>query len=169
MNSLRGAPGRRHRSRIARRAGGCPRAARPARGAGAALQIASSASLRGYPYVSAYAATKHALLGWTRSAALECAPRGVAVSAICPHYVDTPMTERSIETMAEKTGRTEEDLRAFVAGQNPGGVLVTPDEVAEVAMELLGSGRGGVVVELTGADRTIVEEGVALAAREAPC
>ncbi|MEM9381633.1 MAG: SDR family oxidoreductase [Planctomycetota bacterium] len=139
------------------------------RGAGAALQIASSASLRGYPYVSAYAATKHALLGWTRSAALECAPRGVAVSAICPHYVDTPMTERSIETMREKTGRSEEDLRAFVAGQNPGGRLVTPDEVAEVALELLSSDRGGVVVELTGAERTVVEDGVALAVREGSC
>ena len=121
--------------------------------------------LQGYPYVSAYAASKHALLGWTRAAALECAPKGVAVSAICPHYVDTPLTDRSIETMKSKTGRSEDDLRAFVASQNPGGVMVTPDEVAEVALDLLTASRGGVVVELPGGERKTLEEGVALAAR----
>lgn len=135
------------------------------RGGGAILQVASSASLRGYPYVSAYAASKHALLGWTRSAALELAPKGVAVSAVCPHYVDTPLTDRSIETMKEKTGRSDEELRAFVANQNPGGVLVTPDEVAHVALRLLRADRGGVVVELPGGEAITLEEGVALAAR----
>ncbi|MEM9802598.1 MAG: SDR family NAD(P)-dependent oxidoreductase [Planctomycetota bacterium] len=135
------------------------------RGGGAILQVASSASLRGYPYVSAYAASKHALLGWTRSAALELAPKGVAVSAVCPHYVDTPLTDRSIETMKEKTGRSDEELRAFVANQNPGGVLVTPGEVAHVALRLLRADRGGVVVELPGGEAITLEEGVALAAR----
>lgn len=135
------------------------------RGRGGVVQIASSASLQGYPYVSAYAASKHALLGWTRSAALECAPKGVGIHAICPHYVDTPLTDRSIESMKAKTGRSEDDLRAFVASQNPGGVMVTPEEVAEVTLELLRSDRGGVVVELPGGDRRTIEEGVALAAR----
>lgn len=135
------------------------------RGRGRVVQVASSASLRGYPYVSSYVASKHALMGWTRSAALECAPRGVGVSALCPHYVDTPMTDRSIEVMREKTGRTEEDLRAFLAGQNPGGAFVTVDEVASAAMELLRSDRSGVVYELIGGSTAVIEEGVLIGAR----
>lgn len=131
-------------------------------GAGRVVQIASSASLKGYPYVSAYAASKHALLGWTRSAGLELAPKGVGVSAVCPHYVDTPLTDRSIEAMKEKTGRDEGDLRSFVASQNPGGVLVTPDEVADATLDLIVEDRGGVVVELVGGGSRVVDEGVAL-------
>ena len=121
----------------------------------------SSAALQGYPYVSAYSASKHALLGWSRSAALECAPKGVAISTVCPHYVDTPLTDRSIETMREKTGRSEEDLRAFVASQNPSGVIVRPEQVAEVTADLLGSDRSGVVIELTGTAPITLDEGVA--------
>ena len=136
------------------------------RGHGRVVQIASSAALQGYPYVSAYAATKHALLGWSRSAALECAPKGVAISTVCPHYVDTPLTDRSIETMREKTGRSEEDLRAFVASQNPSGVIVRPEQVAEVTADLLGSDRSGVVIELTGDAPVTLEEGVACASSE---
>ncbi len=135
------------------------------RGRGRVVQVASSASLQGYPYVSAYVASKHALMGWTRSVALECAPKGIGVSALCPHYVDTPMTDRSIETMREKTGRSEEDLRAFLAGQNPGGALVTVDEVAEAAMDLLRSDRSGVVHELIGGSTAVIEEGVPIGAR----
>ncbi|MEC7232631.1 MAG: SDR family NAD(P)-dependent oxidoreductase [Planctomycetota bacterium] len=137
-----------------------------ARGYGRVVQIASSAALGGYPYVSAYSASKHALLGWSRSAALECAPKGVAISTVCPHYVDTPLTDRSIETMREKTGRSEEDLRAFVASQNPSGVIVRPEQVAEVTADLLGSDRSGVVIELTGDAPVTLEEGVACASSE---
>lgn len=137
-----------------------------ARGYGRVVQIASSAALQGYPYVSAYSASKHALLGWSRSAALECAPKGVAISTVCPHYVDTPLTDRSIETMREKTGRSEEDLRAFVASQNPSGVIVRPEQVAEVTASLLGSDRSGVVIELTGDAPVTLEAGVACASSE---
>lgn len=137
-----------------------------ARGYGRVVQIASSAALQGYPYVSAYSASKHALLGWSRAAALECAPKGVAISTVCPHYVDTPLTDRSIETMREKTGRSEEDLRAFVASQNPSGVIVRPEQVAEVTADLLGSDRSGVVIELTGDAPVTLEEGVACASSE---
>ncbi|MEE2938975.1 MAG: SDR family oxidoreductase [Planctomycetota bacterium] len=136
------------------------------RGYGRVVQIASSAALQGYPYVSAYSATKHALLGWSRSAALECAPKGVAISTVCPHYVDTPLTDRSIETMRAKTGRSEEDLRAFVASQNPSGVIVRPEQVAEVTADLLGSSRSGVVIELAGAAPITLEQGVACAPSE---
>ncbi|MDG1050661.1 MAG: hypothetical protein P8R46_10690, partial [Planctomycetota bacterium] len=94
-----------------------------------------------------------------------CAPKGVGVSALCPHYVDTPMTDRSIETMREKTGRSEEDLRAFLAAQNPGGALVTVREVADAAMELLRSDRSGAVYELIGGSTAVIEEGVLIGAR----
>jgi len=136
------------------------------RGHGRVVQIASSAALQGYPYVSAYAATKHALLGWSRSAALECAPKGLGISTICPHYVDTPLTDRSIESMKEKTGRSDEDLRAFVAGQNPSGVIVSPEEVAEVALGLARGDRAGVIVEMPGGAAVTLDEGVALAGVE---
>lgn len=135
------------------------------RGRGRVVQVASSASLRGYPYVSAYVASKHALMGWTRCAALECAPKGVGVSAVCPHYVDTPMTHRSIETMREKTGRSEEDLRAFLASQNPGGALITVEEVADAVLTLLRSERSGVIHELTGGAQVVIEEGVPIEGR----
>ncbi len=136
------------------------------RGEGAIVQVASSASLAGYAYVSAYAASKHALLGWTRSAAMECAPKGVSLSAVCPHYVDTPLTDRSIETMREKSGRSEEDLRAFVAGQNPGGVMISPEEVADTTLDLLLGDHGGRVVELLGGGQREVDEGMRVTRKE---
>lgn len=129
---------------------------------GRVVQIASSASLVGYAYVTAYASTKHALLGWTRSAALELVKKGVGISAVCPHYVDSPMTDRNVEAMKSKTGRTDEDLRGFLASQNPGGALVTPDEVAAATLELLRSPRTGVVVELDGDAPRTVDEGLPL-------
>jgi NAD(P)-dependent dehydrogenase (short-subunit alcohol dehydrogenase family) len=129
---------------------------------GGMIQVASSAGLKGYAYVSAYAATKHAMLGWTRSLALECAPKGVIVSAVCPHYVDTPMTDRSIESMHTRSGRSEAELRSFLASENPGGVFVTPEEVADSIVDLMHSNRGGVLIELPGGSRQIIEAGVPL-------
>jgi NAD(P)-dependent dehydrogenase (short-subunit alcohol dehydrogenase family) len=121
-----------------------------ARGYGRIVNVASSAGLVGYAYVSAYCASKHALVGYTRSAALELAGSGVAVSAVCPHYVDSPMTERSAARIAEKTGRTSEAARALLAAQNPGGRLVTPAEVAEAVLEQLAGEHNGAIVELDG-------------------
>ena len=129
------------------------------RGAGSVVQVASSASLRGYPYVTAYAAAKHALLGYSRSAALELDGKGVAVNVVCPHYVDSPMTDANVERMRAKTGRSEEDLRAFLASENPGGVLVGPGEVAEAALALLEGERTGVVLELVGGGSREVDPG----------
>ncbi len=129
---------------------------------GGMIQVASSAGLQGYPYVSAYAASKHALLGWTRSLALECASKGVIVSAVCPHYVDTPMTDRSIESMRTRSGRSEEELRAFLASENPGGVLVTPEEVADSIVDLMRASNSGVLIELPGGSRQVIEAGVPL-------
>jgi NAD(P)-dependent dehydrogenase (short-subunit alcohol dehydrogenase family) len=117
---------------------------------GRIVNVASSAGLHGYAYVSAYCASKHALVGYTRSAALELARSGVTMSAVCPHYVDSPMTDRSVERIAEKTGRGPEEAREILAAQNPGGRLVTPGEVAEVVWKLLSGGENGAIVELDG-------------------
>ncbi len=122
-----------------------------AAGYGRIVNVASSAGLVGYPYVSAYCASKHALVGYTRAAALELAGTGVAISAVCPHYVDSPMTDRSVERIVEKTGRTPEQARSALAAQNPGGRLVTVDEVAAKVLELLEGSQTGAIVELDGA------------------
>ncbi len=134
---------------------------RAARG-GRVVQIASSAALYGYAYVAAYVASKHALLGYSRCAAQELASKRVAVDVVCPWYVDSPMTDESARNIAAKTGCGEEEARAQLAGQNPGGVLVTPEEVAEATWELLAGDYTGRVVELIGGDSRIVEQGRAL-------
>ena len=119
-------------------------------GGGAVVNVASSAGLHGYAYVSAYCAAKHALVGYSRAAAAELKEKGVRVSLVCPHYVDTPMTDASAERLAEKTGKSEEELRAFFASENPGGRLVTAGEVAGTILELLADGESGSLVELDG-------------------
>ncbi len=122
------------------------------RGYGRVVNVASSAALGGYAYVSAYCASKHALLGYTRAVAHELAKSGVGVCAVCPHYVDSPMLAESIERVAHKTGRGEAEARAFFERQNPGGRLVTTDEVAAAVVALLRDERTGVVVELDGGE-----------------
>ena len=120
------------------------------RGYGRVVNVASSAGLQGYGYVCAYVASKHALVGYTRSLALELDKTGVAISAVCPHYVDTPLTAAAVERVIEKTGRAQDDVRAFFASQNPGGRLVTPEEVAQAVWELCLDDRSGRLVEITG-------------------
>jgi NAD(P)-dependent dehydrogenase (short-subunit alcohol dehydrogenase family) len=106
-----------------------------ARGSGAVISIASTAGLRGAPYIAAYAAAKHGLVGLTRALAAEYASRGVTFNCVCPAYVDTSMTERTIENIVRKTGRSrEETLKALVVSQ--GGRLITPEEVAAVCVRL---------------------------------
>ncbi|MCH2103808.1 MAG: SDR family oxidoreductase [Planctomycetes bacterium] len=119
-------------------------------GGGAVVNVASSAGLHGYAYVTAYCAAKHALVGYSRAAAAELGEKGVRISLVCPHYVDTPMTDASAQRLAEKTGKSEEELRAFFASQNPGGRLVTAGEVAGTILELLSEGESGSLVELDG-------------------
>lgn len=132
------------------------------RGYGRVVQIASSAALVGYGYVAAYVASKHALLGYTRSAALELQGKGIALGAVCPHYVDSPMTEASIQRIVETTARTPQAARAFFAEQNPGGELVSVSEVAEATLAMLSSEITGRVLELTGGATVEFESGWAL-------
>jgi len=101
------------------------------RGHGRIVALASIAAKRGEPYIAAYTASKHGVLGLVRSVAAELARTGVTVNAVCPAYVDTPMTERTVATIAERTGRSAEDARRILADKQPIGRLVSPPEVAE--------------------------------------
>ncbi|MDF1839451.1 MAG: SDR family NAD(P)-dependent oxidoreductase [Planctomycetota bacterium] len=127
------------------------------RGGGAIIQIASSAALEGYAYTSAYAASKHALLGYTRSAALEVGKKGIRFQTICPHFVDSPMTDESVARIQETTGISEEDARERLASMNPDGQLVDPKQIATVAADGLQSQSAHVLWELTG--RRVTELG----------
>jgi NAD(P)-dependent dehydrogenase (short-subunit alcohol dehydrogenase family) len=99
-----------------------------ARGWGRIINIASTASLRGYAYVTAYAASKHALLGLTRALAVELVESGVTVNAVCPGYADTDILRDAVATIVVKTGRSEDEARAGFL--NPQGRLIQPGEVA---------------------------------------
>jgi 3-hydroxybutyrate dehydrogenase len=98
--------------------------------------VASVASLRGVPYAAHYAASKHGLLGLMRSLATEYAKTNLTVNAVCPGYVDTPMTDQSVARVSEITGRSEEDSRIVITSMNASGRLVHPDAVATMILTL---------------------------------
>ena len=98
--------------------------------------VASVASLRGVPYAAHYSASKHGLLGLMRSMAAEFAKTGMTVNAVCPGYVDTPMTDQSIERVAAKTGRSEEQSRGAIEAMNASGRLVDPRAIATMIVTL---------------------------------
>jgi NAD(P)-dependent dehydrogenase (short-subunit alcohol dehydrogenase family) len=120
----------------------CLRRAVPAMrqaGWGRIVVVASTAALVGEAYIAAYTASKHGVLGLVRSAAAELARTGVTVNAVCPAYVDSPMTDQTVATIAATTGRTKEEAREILERKQSIGRLITPDEVADAVWFCVGN------------------------------
>jgi len=125
----------------------CLREALPemtARGWGRIVHVASIAGKTGYPYIGAYAASKHGVLGLTKVAALEAAPFGVTVNAVCPGYVDTPMLEDGVRRIVEKAGLSAEEARRRLADMSPQKRLYTSEEVSALVLFLCSAAARGI-------------------------
>jgi len=126
---------------------------RNSQGARRIVFISSTAGLKGYPYVAAYCAAKHGVIGLARALSLELAPFGVTVNAVCPGYTDTPLLNAAAEKISAKTGRSAEDSRAILAKDNPSGRLIKPEEVAQAVLRLCLPSAGsmnGQIIAITG-------------------
>ncbi|RDI94918.1 SDR family NAD(P)-dependent oxidoreductase [Meiothermus sp. QL-1] len=125
----------------------CTQAALPgmlSAGWGRIVNIASTAGLKGYPYVAAYCAAKHGLVGLTRALAIELAQKNITVNAVCPGYTETALLEESLARIAERTGRSVAEARGTLARSNPQNRFVRPEEVAEAVLWLCLPGSGAV-------------------------
>ena len=111
---------------------------------GRIINIASTAGQKGYPYVTAYVASKHGMIGLTRALALELARSGVTVNAVCPGFTETDLFRRSLDRITAKTGRSAEQARAELAAGNPQQRIVLPEEVAHVVCWLAGEGAASI-------------------------
>ncbi len=122
------------------------------RGWGRAITIASIAGKSAMPYISAYVASKHGVLGLTKVAALEMAQKGVTVNAVCPGYVDTPMTDAGIARIVEKTGRSAAEIRRTLEELSPQKRIVTSEEVAALVLYLCGEDARGITGQALNVD-----------------
>lgn len=116
--------------------------------AGRIVTIASMAGLHGFAYASPYIAAKHGAVGLTRALAAEFAQSALRVNAVCPGFVDTDMTVRSVSNIVAKTGRSEATAREDLARLNPSGRLISPEEVAAAVLDLVVSERNGEAMEI---------------------
>jgi 3-hydroxybutyrate dehydrogenase len=125
----------------------CTQAALPAMlaaGWGRIVNVASTAGLVGYAYVSAYCAAKHGVIGLTRALALETARKGVTVNAVCPGYTETDLVLDAVKNIMDKTGMNGEQARARLAERNPQGRLVQPEQVAQAVAWLCTPGAAAI-------------------------
>ena len=125
----------------------CAREAIPnmkAQGWGRFIALASTASLKTYPYAGAYVAAKHGVLGWVKTLAIELAKTGVTANAICPGYTDTPLIGGALDAIVKKTGRSREEALKSFTDDNPMGRLIKPDEAAAAALWLASDGAASV-------------------------
>lgn len=113
-------------------------------GWGRIINIASTASLEGVPYAAHYAASKHAMLGLTRSLALEMARKGITANCVCPGFVETEMTMRSIDNIVRSTGRTHDQARKALESSSPAKRLIQPEEVGSAVAYLASDAAYGV-------------------------
>jgi NAD(P)-dependent dehydrogenase (short-subunit alcohol dehydrogenase family) len=111
---------------------------------GRLICIASTAGLKGYPYVAPYVAAKHGAVGLVRALAQEVARKAITVNALCPGFLDTEMTRRSIDNIVDKTGMSADEARKTLAAHNPQGRLIQPSEVTAAALWLCGPGSEGI-------------------------
>lgn len=115
---------------------------------GRVVNVASVAGIHGAKYIAAYSAAKHAVVGFTKSMAAEVEGTGVTMSAVCPGYVDTGMTDQSLERMMQTTGRTRAEALQAVLAHAGQGRLITPDEVAKAVVAACSANTNGAIVEL---------------------
>ncbi len=108
------------------------------RGYGRMICVASTAGLKGYPYVASYCAAKHGVVGLVRALSVEYARKGITVNALCPGFTETPMLDASVVNIVRTTGRSEAEARKALASSNPMGRFIQPVEVAEAALWLCG-------------------------------
>ena len=124
---------------------------------GRIINIASTASKVGGKYIAAYTAAKHGVLGLTRALAVELVAHNITVNAICPGYVDTPMTNRSIANIVARSKMSEGDARAALEKTSPQHRLITPEEVAAVAVMLVGEDARGITGQAINVDGGAVQ------------
>jgi NAD(P)-dependent dehydrogenase (short-subunit alcohol dehydrogenase family) len=119
-------------------------------GWGRILSVSSIAGLDGAPYIAAYCASKHGVIGFTRAIAAEFEETGVTANALCPGYTETDMVARAIAKIKKYTGVSDEQARAQLATMNPCGRIATVEEVADAALQLICSNENGIALVVPG-------------------